>query len=116
MELPDFPLKRGPANRAATWLALINSQRLEPLQSMYLLSAVADQTDTAVFRYAPLLQKPNDDPVFEQRIQKQIELDAPRTFTRNQFIQSTQGQGSLSRLLLALARQLPFIGYCQVTR
>lgn len=42
-----------------------------------------------------------------------IKLDLPRTFPDNQRISGTMGRRTLARMLIAVARQYPEIGYCQ---
>lgn len=44
---------------------------------------------------------------------RQIQLDVPRTFPNNTWIQSENGQAALRRVLLAFAHHNPRIGYCQ---
>eukprot|EP00877_Chromochloris_zofingiensis_P004450 jgi/Chrzof1/14005/Cz08g20260.t1 len=44
---------------------------------------------------------------------KQIELDLPRTFPRNAWINSTEGQATLRRVLTAYSAHNPDVGYCQ---
>uniref|UniRef100_A0A1D2AGT9 Rab-GAP TBC domain-containing protein n=1 Tax=Auxenochlorella protothecoides TaxID=3075 RepID=A0A1D2AGT9_AUXPR len=43
----------------------------------------------------------------------QIELDAPRTFPQNGWVQGQQGQAALTRVLCAFAMHSPEVGYCQ---
>lgn len=43
----------------------------------------------------------------------QIELDIPRTFPMNSWLQEEQGQAALRRILLAFAQHNPVVGYCQ---
>ena len=43
----------------------------------------------------------------------QIDLDTPRTFPNNQWIQSEVGQTSLRRVLYAFVGRNAYIGYCQ---
>ncbi|EFN58503.1 hypothetical protein CHLNCDRAFT_56888 [Chlorella variabilis] len=43
----------------------------------------------------------------------QIELDVPRTFPNNEWVQSEAGQNAVRHVLLAAARHNPRVGYCQ---
>lgn len=43
----------------------------------------------------------------------QIDLDTPRTFPNNQWVQSEVGQTSLQRVLYAFVGRNSYIGYCQ---
>lgn len=45
--------------------------------------------------------------------QKQIEIDLKRTFPEQEYVSSGTGQAALRRVLLALSRHFPQIGYCQ---
>lgn len=45
--------------------------------------------------------------------ERQIQLDVPRTFPDNTWIQSEHGQEALRRVLSAFAHHNPRIGYCQ---
>eukprot|EP00889_Picochlorum_renovo_P000335 jgi/Picre1/27365/NNA_000332.t1 len=44
---------------------------------------------------------------------RQIDLDVPRTFPNNQWVQSDVGQVSLKRVLYAFSAENTVIGYCQ---
>ena len=99
-DLPDlqkssgFPFRSAPLDRKATWLYLINWGRDEPLQNGYSTKLQAGPCDSA---YMSAIAK-----------------DVPRTFPQHAFVQSEAGQASLTRLLIALAREMPSITYCQV--
>lgn len=49
----------------------------------------------------------------QEQCKKQIDLDVPRTFPHNKWIQSDVGQVSLQRVLYAFSGIHPAIGYCQ---
>ncbi len=48
-----------------------------------------------------------------ENCRRQIDLDVPRTFPNNQWVQSDVGQVSLKRVLYAFSSENAVIGYCQ---
>lgn len=74
---------------------------------------VANRLDSSgAAHYAQLWSQRSNSKDDESNV-KQIEIDLKRTFPEQEYVSSEIGQSALRRVLLALSRHFPQIGYCQ---
>ncbi|KAI8112700.1 hypothetical protein M9434_004021 [Picochlorum sp. BPE23] len=76
---------------------------------LHLSGAHAVKHASGTFGYMYYIEKSK----LNENCRRQIDLDVPRTFPNNQWIQSDVGQVSLKRVLYAFSAENTVIGYCQ---